>query len=67
MPEVIKNAYALTAMQVAQYHHDGFLLMRNLFSADELEPLRQAYREDPTINGRIYGMEDLQGDRKSVV
>lgn len=61
MPEVIKNAYALTAMQVAQYHHDGFLLMRNLFSADELEPLRQAYREDPTINGRIYGMEDLQG------
>ena len=51
----------LSAEQIADYHRDGLLIVRNLFSEDELQPLRKAYREDPTINGHVYGMEDIQG------
>ena len=52
---------ALSAQQIEAYHRDGLLIIRQLFSADELEPLRQAYRQDPTINGHVYGMEDNNG------
>jgi len=44
--------------QLEAYRRDGVITIRKLFDSDELEPLRQAYREDPTVNGSIYGMVD---------
>jgi len=51
----------LDAREIADYERDGLLVIRGLFSADELQPLREAYQQDPSINGSIYGMEDRQG------
>ncbi|MDH4106774.1 MAG: phytanoyl-CoA dioxygenase family protein [Gammaproteobacteria bacterium] len=51
----------LNSAQVADYYRDGFLVVRNFFGAEELRPLADAYDADPTINGRLYGMVDLEG------
>ena len=48
----------LSEEQLATYERDGFITLRNLFDGDELGPLQQAYRDDPTVNGSVYGMVD---------
>jgi len=47
--------------EIAAYERDGFVIVRKLFSSDELAPLAEAYDADPTINGSLYGMVDLEG------
>jgi hypothetical protein len=56
-----KNSHPLRAGQIADYQRNGFLVVRGFFSVEELQPLRWAYAEDPTINGHVYGMEDIEG------
>ncbi len=56
-----QRATQLTKQQIADYERDGFVILRGLFSRDELAPLCDAYDADPSINGRLYGMVDLQG------
>jgi ectoine hydroxylase-related dioxygenase (phytanoyl-CoA dioxygenase family) len=51
----------LTDEQIADYHRDGFLVVRKMFETDELAPLGEAYHDDPTVHGSIYGMEDKKG------
>ena len=41
----------LTQAQIAQYHEDGFVIVRNFFDLEEVEPLRQAYLNDPSMGG----------------
>ena len=51
----------LTDAQVADYHRDGFIIARGLYLHDELQPLYDAYRDDPSIGGSLYGMLDRAG------
>lgn len=53
---------ALSAQEIEFYHRNGWLRIPRLFDVDELEPLGRAYREDPTINGGLYGMVDDAGE-----
>lgn len=55
------STHPLTDEQITDYHRDGFLIVRKMFDTEELGPLRQAYHEDPTVNGSIYGMSDYDG------
>ncbi len=55
------STHQLTQEQIADYQRDGLLVVRKMFDAEELAPLGQAYRDDPTVNGSIYGMEDNEG------
>jgi len=57
-----KGDMALSQEQVATYQREGLLKLPGFFDAEELEPLRRAYREDPTVNGAVYGMVDLKGE-----
>lgn len=52
----------LTDEQVADYHREGFIITRGLFSCAEIQPLFDAYRKDPTIGGSLYGMVDRAGN-----
>jgi len=52
----------LSNAQVADYHRDGFVIVRELFSREEIQPLFDAYRADPTIGGSLYGMVDRTGN-----
>ncbi|HJO03494.1 MAG TPA: phytanoyl-CoA dioxygenase family protein [Acidobacteriota bacterium] len=51
----------LTEEQNAAYARDGFIIVRGLFDAAELDPLYRAYQEDPTVNGSLFGMVDDDG------
>lgn len=43
------------------YERDGFVCVPEFFDASELTPLLDAYREDPSVNGTMYGMVDEYG------
>lgn len=49
----------LSEEQVAQYEEDGFVIIRGLFTKDELAPIAATCREDPTFGGRTvdYGTQ----------
>ncbi len=55
------SARPLSDEQIAAFQRDGYLRIPGFFDAGEMEPLRRAYREDPTINGQMYGMLDSEG------
>lgn len=45
----VKTQFPLTQEQLDLYNKDGYVIVRQLFTADELEPLRQACESDPTL------------------
>lgn len=51
----------LTDSQLAEYVRDGFVIVRGFFAKAELQPLYQAYLDDSSINGSLYGMVDNAG------
>ena len=56
----------LSDEQIASYRRDGVLQIPGFFDAEELEPLRQACRQDPTVNGQLYGMVDSEGQAQPI-
>ena len=56
------NTRQLTREQIEAYRRDGLLHLPSFFDSVELEPLRRATREDPTVNGSLYGMVDGKGE-----
>ena len=52
--------------QIEAYLRDGVLRVPSLFDAEELEPLREALRQDPTVNGQLYGMLDIEGEAQPI-
>lgn len=51
----------LNKQQLSAYHSEGFVVVRELFKKKELAPLFNAYRDDPSIGGSLYGMVDKAG------
>ncbi|MFN4260391.1 MAG: phytanoyl-CoA dioxygenase family protein [Gemmataceae bacterium] len=49
--------------QVTQYDRDGYLLVRQLLTRDEVELLSRIARADHELAQRSYDREDLQGGR----
>ncbi len=47
--------------QRESYERDGFIILRRFFEPEELAPLLEAYRADPTVRGSMYGMVDNDG------
>ncbi len=43
------------------YERDGFVRIPGFFEPTELLPLLDAYREDPSVRGSLYGMVDNAG------
>ena len=53
----------LTDQQVAAYAADGLLLVRRLFAPDEAALLRDAARQDRTLNAHAFSRDDGYGRR----
>ncbi|MGL4421815.1 MAG: phytanoyl-CoA dioxygenase family protein, partial [Gemmataceae bacterium] len=51
----------LTTAEVAQYHADGYILLKNLFARDEIELLSRAAKEDNELDKRSFGRADGEG------
>lgn len=45
----IKSIRPLTDEEVTQFNQDGFIIIRNMFSVEELKPLQEALKKDPTM------------------
>lgn len=52
----------LTPEEIAEYKEKGFVIARGFFDMDELKPLRDEIKKDPTINGSEQGTADSDGN-----
>ena len=57
----------LTSEQRAAFEHDGFVLIRGLFDADEAKLLRQAMETDPQVRANLYDRFDAAGKATKMV
>ncbi len=48
----------LTPDEIVAYHRDGYVVIPGFLSADELAPMQQAIRDDPSIGGRLTTVHD---------
>jgi ectoine hydroxylase len=53
----------LSDTQLAQYEEDGYLLQRGCFSAEEVDLLRRAAKEDRALDDHSFGMGDGRGGK----
>jgi ectoine hydroxylase-related dioxygenase (phytanoyl-CoA dioxygenase family) len=51
----------LTDAQLAEYHDTGYVLVRGLFDAEEIDLLRRAAKEDHELDRRAFGRADGEG------
>jgi len=55
------NTHPLSNHQVAQFEHDGYLLVEGLFDPEETELLITVARSDQALQEHAYGRKDSQG------
>ena len=48
----------LNADQLLSFYQNGYLIVKNWFSDDDISPLRDAFYEDPSLNGKLYVITD---------
>ncbi len=48
----------LTPDQIVAYHRDGYLLVPGFFDAEEIAPMQEALRHDPSVGGRLATVHD---------
>ncbi|MBS0211283.1 MAG: phytanoyl-CoA dioxygenase family protein [Planctomycetes bacterium] len=51
----------ITEQQVAAYRRDGYILLRSLFAADEMQLLLDYARRDPALQSAAYARKDASG------
>ena len=51
----------LTQQQIQAYHDDGYLIVKSLFDADEIELLRRTAIADRQMNQKSFGRADGEG------
>lgn len=51
----------LTPEEVRQYRQDGYVLVRGMFDADEIELLRRSAKEDKALDDHAFGRADGAG------
>ena len=52
----------LSDSQLADYHRDGYVLVRKLFDTDEMRILLDFARQDPALQQAAYARKDAQGN-----
>lgn len=52
----------LSSEQLAAYHRDGYVLVRALFDAEEMDTLLQYAKQDGLLAGTAYGRKDAEGN-----
>ena len=53
--------HLLSAAEVARYHDEGYVIVRGLFEADEINLLHRAAKEDHELDKRSFGRADGEG------
>ena len=53
----------LNEQQVAEYHREGYVVVRGMFDADEIDLLNRAAKEDRTIDEQANSRADGEGGK----
>lgn len=64
--ERISTTHPLTEEKIAQYHEDGFVIVRGFFDPQEVEAVRIACEEDPELGGQETEFTDSQGNTSRI-
>ena len=59
-------ANRLSAIEIAKFREDGFVIRPGFFSHDEIGPLIEACRADPEIDGAAWALADSNGEPQEV-
>lgn len=54
-------ASILSRSQLAEFHRNGFVIVRRMFDADETGLLRSAMEQDPAVSGHVLDRLDAEG------
>ena len=57
----MSQGFKLTFDQLAEYRREGYIVVRRLFDADEIELLRAAAKADQELDAEAYGRADGAG------
>lgn len=57
------SVYTLSDEQIAQYHQDGYLIVSELFSSEEINRLYQVAIDDVAISRNSYDLNDQSGKK----
>lgn len=57
------SVFQLSDEQIAQYHQDGYLIISNLFSSEEINRLYQVAIDDAAISRHSYDLNDQSGKK----
>jgi ectoine hydroxylase len=63
MEEQPMGSRILTDEEIAQFHKDGYVLVRSLFDAKEMELLRGAREIDDAMKENVHTVDDREGGR----
>ncbi len=61
------NAKALSQEQTAGFDRDGYLIVRNLFDAEEMAIVRQAAKTDQAFQHYAHDLKDTEGSIAKLV
>ena len=53
----------LTPEQIDQFHRDGYLIVKSMFDAEEMELLKRAAKEDRELEAHSYSKGDGEGGK----
>ena len=61
------NMRILSQGEITQYHTDGYVFLPGFFASEEIEPLRRACLNDPSLGGALMALADSAGNAQEVV
>lgn len=62
-----KTELPLTQDQIDSFYRDGFVIVPGFFSPEEIQPLHDACKADPTIGGRLRAVADSVGNAQEII
>src|ERR1041385_5062279 len=63
----LMQKHCLSEAQIAQFHRDGYLIVRSLFDRDEAEIMRKTAKADQAFNQHAYKLQDGEGGVSKLV
>ncbi|MFA5120956.1 phytanoyl-CoA dioxygenase family protein [Zavarzinia sp.] len=65
--DAITTEFPLSPAQIADFKRDGFVIVPGFFSKEEIAPLHEACKADPTIGGRLRAVADSLGNPQEII
>ena len=62
----IKTTRPLSSAEISEYHNNGYVIIKNLFKEEEIQPIRKACEEDPSVGNNQTKFSDADGNINTI-